>query len=162
MSEAVFLKKRRPNAFIKVSGDEFQNGAFIEWVRELCGECWVVVCVGGGTQINQAFEAGGFPVKTHGPLGREMETFEERQLHRNILEQNQAALQDMLHERGIYAAVEIPYVIIGTVLCPVNGDQMVRTVYLGYDRLFVITMPQRLEKKKADFADLPRVEVVAF
>jgi len=157
-----FVKKGRPNAFVKVSGDEFRNRAFLEWVRKLCGEYWVVICVGGGTQINEAFETQGFPVKPHGPMGREMDSFPERQLHRDTLERNQVELQDLLHDMGISAAIEIPYIMLGNVLCPVNGDEMVHAAYLGFHQLFVVTTPERLEKKKAQFADLPKVEAVAF
>ena len=156
------VKKGRPNAFVKVSGDEFRNPLFLSWLRLLCGEYWVVVCVGGGTQINEAFEAHGFPVKAHGPMGREMETFAERQLHRDTLERNQAELQDLLHEMGIYAVIEIPYLKLGDVLCPVNGDEMIHVAYLGFNKLFVVTTQQRLEKKVAQFAGLPKVEAVSF
>jgi len=147
--------------FVKVSGDEFLSCAFLDLLAELAKQKpWLVVEVGGGTQINAEFERLGFPIKVHGPLGREMDTFEERQTQRDVLERNQALLQDALAERNIFAVVEIPILIIGTVICPVNGDQMVRTAYLGYDEIYVVTTTSRAEKKAQMFSDLPKVRVM--
>ena len=95
-------------------------------------------------------------------MGREHDTFEQRQIARDILENNQAVLEDQLAAEGVHVTVAIPVFHIGEVLCHVNGDQMVRSAYLGFDRLYVVTTPGRLEKKKAEFAGLPRVEVVSF
>src|SRR4051812_11835390 len=113
----------RKKTFVKVSGDEYLNPEFREWIKGLSASSWVVICIGGGTQINEEFARRGFPVKKHGPMGREMETFEERQVQRDVLEVNQETLQDWLAAEGIFAAIKIPAVTIGTVLCPVNGDE---------------------------------------
>ncbi|OGG72790.1 hypothetical protein A3A38_03590 [Candidatus Kaiserbacteria bacterium RIFCSPLOWO2_01_FULL_53_17] len=153
---------RRSNVFIKVSGDEYLNPKFQEWIRELNQTSWVVICVGGGTQINEEFVRRGIPTQQHGPMGRETETFAERQIARDILEINQADLEDQLAEMGIHVVVTIPVVSIGEVLCHVNGDQMVRTAYLGFDSLYVVTTPERVEKKKSQFTNLPKVKVIAF
>ncbi len=156
-------KKSRQNVFVKISGDEYLNPGFRDWVRELSQTSSVVVCVGGGTQINEEFERRGWELKPHGPMGRESENFEQRQVARDVLEMNQCRLQDYLAEEGIHVAVVIPVLDIGTVLCPVNGDLMVRNAYLGYDRLYVVTTPDRLKKKRPEFAELsPKVEVLAF
>lgn len=152
----------RKKIFVKVSGDEYQNPLFRSWIKEMSENAWVVICVGGGTQINEEFKRRGFPVRPHGPLGREMDTFEERQVQRDVLEVNQATLQDWLAQEGIFAAVEIPVVMIGTVLCPVNGDEMLRAVYLGFDELFIVTTQSRVEGKRALFADLPKIKIKVF
>jgi len=89
-----------------------------------------------------------------------MRSFEERQAQRDVLERNQALLQDALAEKGVFALVEIPILTIGAVICPINGDQMVRTVYLGYDELCVVTTKARAEKKHHMFAELPKVHVI--
>ena len=162
MDEKVLLQPARKKTFIKVSGDEYLNPAFRTWIKQLSKESWVVICVGGGTQINEEFARRGFPVKPHGPLGRETDTFEERQVQRDVLEMNQTALQDWLAKEGVFAAVEIPFVMSGTVHCPVNGDQMLRTVYLGFDELFVVTTPERVESKQDMFAELPKIKIKAF
>jgi hypothetical protein len=145
-----------------VSGDEYVDPDFIAWIKELSLTSWVVICVGGGTQINEVFDRRGFPVKPHGPLGREMDTFEQRQLARDILETNQLALQNRLAEENVHVTVEIPFITVGSVLCPINGDEMVRTVYLGYDVLYVVTTPQRQHTKIVTFQDLPKVRIKTF
>ena len=163
MTTNVLSKKARENVFIKISGDEYLNPAFRTWVRELVSRFFVVICVGGGTQVNEEYARRGFPVKKHGPMGREAENLEQRQVARDVLETNQAALQDWLADEGIIVTVEIPVLTIGTVLCHVNGDQMVRSAYLGFEKLYVVTTPERLDVKRQQFSDLSeRVEVIAF
>jgi hypothetical protein len=152
----------RQTAFVKVSGDLCRSPRFINWLRNQGTEYFVVVCVGGGTQINKGFEEAGIKTGPHGPLGRETKTFAERQLARNILETNQADLQDLLAVEGITATVTIPVLDMGSVLCHVNGDQMVRTAYLGFDKLFVITTSSRQATKAVEFTELPKVEVLGF
>ncbi|MDP1689078.1 MAG: hypothetical protein Q8L47_03020 [bacterium] len=151
----------RRKIFVKVSGDEFLKPAFLKWIKKICKKAWVVICVGGGTQINEEFNRRGFPVKVHGPMGREINTFEERQVQRDVLEVNQEALQDRLVKENIFAVVEIPIITIGTVLCPVNGDEMIRTAYLGFDELYIITTTiTRAKEKAAIFLDLPYVTIL--
>lgn len=78
-----------------------------------------------------------------------------------VLEMNQIALQDLLAKEHVFAAVEIPIVAIGTVLCPVNGDQMVRAAYSGFDGLYVVTTTaERAKAKKSMFAGLPKVTIL--
>ncbi len=77
----------RKNCFIKISGDMLSNDV-LHWIKELSQKYFVVVCVGGGTQINEAFVVAGLPVREFGPLGRETESLEEKQLARDILEKN--------------------------------------------------------------------------
>lgn len=152
----------RKTAFIKVSGDLCTSEAFIEKLKELCEEFFVVVCVGGGTQINNTFIKQGVQVGKHGPLGRETKSFKERQLARDILEENQAELQDLLAKKKIVATVIIPVLDLGSVLCHVNGDQMIKTAYLGYDQLFIVTTPERHQQKEADFSELPKIQILSF
>lgn len=51
----------RRKIFVKVSGDEYLNPAFRTWIKELSERSWVVICVGGGTQINEEFARADFP-----------------------------------------------------------------------------------------------------
>ena len=152
----------RKTAFVKVSGDLCNSPRFIAALQKLVRNCFVVVCVGGGTQINKAFQRAGIKTGKHGPLGRQARSFKERQLARDVLEKNQARLQDALANQGVIATVTIPVLDVGSVLCHVNGDQMVRTVYLGFDRIFIITTPERLAQKAKEFKDLPKVKVLSF
>lgn len=151
----------RKNCLIKLSGDCLGN-SILEWIQELSREYFVVICVGGGTQINEAFAKAGLPVGVHGPLGRETKTFAERQFARDVLERNQAKVQDRLAGAGIQAVVVIPVLEIGVVLCHVNGDQFVLSAYHGFDAVYVVTLPDREAKKRVLFAPYPKITVVSF
>lgn len=137
----------RPNAFVKISGSLLGNPAVLEWLRELARFYFVVICIGGGEQINKAFEAKGIPIN-FGPLGRITRSFVERQIARDILEKNQAITQDLLDEEGVNARVIVPVMEVGGVICHVNGDAMILTAYLGYDKLFILTTEDKVEQKK--------------
>ncbi|NTV22564.1 MAG: hypothetical protein HGB03_03325 [Candidatus Yonathbacteria bacterium] len=152
----------KKNAFVKVSGDVFILPAFLRWMKKLTHKYSVVVCIGGGTQINTALKEAGFTLTEHGPLGRELETFKERQIARDELERNQALFQDLLDTHRISARVIIPVLDIGGVLCHVNGDTMIQTAYLGYDILYVTTTMRRLIKKIVQFAHLRKVHTKGF
>lgn len=150
----------RKNLYIKVSGDLCQKESFFDYLKDVTSRYFVVVCVGGGTQINEALLKEGISAGAHGPMGRELQTFELRQLARDMLERNQFCLQDKLATLEISAVVTIPVIEIGSVLCHVNGDQMVRAAYIGFDKLVIVTTPERVEKKTLEFVNLPKVEVV--
>ena len=150
-------KMARKTALVKVSGDLCKRDEVIEWIRILAAEYFVVICVGGGTQINEAFEAAGIKVRKHGPLGRETEGFKERQLARDVLEENQEELQDLLAARGITATVVIPVLEIGSVLCHINGDIFILTGYLGFDKIYVLTCEDRVKGKKVEFKKYPKI-----
>jgi len=151
----------RKSAFIKVSGDLCTSEKFLKQVSKLVQKYFVVICVGAGKQINEAFEEAGLYVGKHGPLGRECEDLKSKQLARDILEINQAELQDALADRGITATVVIPVLNIGTVLCHVNGDQFLKAAYLGFDMLYVVTLKNRKEAKKEEFKYLPKIKIMA-
>lgn len=149
------------NCLIKISGDlTTPPEKLIEFIRQISNDFFVVICLGGGTQINKAFENKGFEIK-FGPLGRETNNLEQRQLARDILEINQAKFQDVLQKAGVHAAVVIPAIEVGTVLCHVNGDQYVLAAYNGFDSIFIVTLYERLEAKKKDFIAYPKIEVIS-
>ena len=151
----------RKNLFVKVSGDLSRSVSFIEYLRTVTRDYFTVVCVGGGTQINEALSKAGIVPGSHGPMGRELPSFELRQVARDVLEKNQSELQDTLASLGISAMVIIPVLDLGSVLCHVNGDEMVKTAYIGFDQLVVITTEDRVERKARDFVDLDKVKVVS-
>ena len=152
----------RKTALIKLTGDLANlRPDVLAWLRQLALEYFVVICTGGGTQINEEFAARGLPFN-FGNLGREIGTFEGRQLARDILERNQADIQDRLAIENIPATVIIPVLDIGSVLCHVNGDIFVLTAYLGYDKIYVLTLDSRKEKKVTEFEDYPKIEIVGF
>jgi len=151
----------RKTALIKISGDLIKNNEVIEKIRKVSDEYFTAVLIGGGTQISQAFQERGFEVK-FGPLGRETNSLEERQLSRDVLEKNQAEIQDFLSEKGVHVAVIIPIRDIASVLCPVNGDVFVLEAYLGYDKIYILTLKEREQKKKIEFEKYPKIEIIGF
>lgn len=138
----------KPNGLVKISGDGLCSEVVLEFLRDFSKKYSTVIITGGGSDINKAFREKGYKIKFC-PLGRIMDTLEERQLARNILEKNQARFQDLLDEKGISARVGIPYSEIETVLCPENGDLTVLRSYGGFDKIVIFTRKEMLKKKKA-------------
>lgn len=151
----------RKTAFVKLSGDLVEREDVLEWIRSLTVDHYVVICTGGGTQINDAFKAKGFLIE-FGPLGRETRSFEQRQLARDVLERNRDDIQDLLAARGISAVVIIPVLDIASVLCHINGDVYVLAAYLGFDRVCVLTLKDRAEEKRRAFSAYEKIEIVGF
>jgi len=151
----------RKKALIKISGDLLAKKDVIAKIREISREYFTVITVGGGTQINEAFEQRGFPIK-FGPLGRETNSLEEKQLARDILEKNQIETQDFLTKENISATVVIPFVDIASIACPINGDTFALTAYLGFDNLYIFTLKERVDEKRKEFEKYPKIEVIGF
>ncbi|HCP08567.1 MAG TPA: hypothetical protein DIT25_02080 [Candidatus Moranbacteria bacterium] len=151
----------RKTALIKISGDLLSKKEVIDKVREISQKYFTVITVGGGTQISEAFQQKGFAIK-FGPLGRETDSLEEKQLARDILEKNQMEIQDFLAGEGIAVTVIIPFVDIASVLCPINGDVFVMAAYLGFDKLYIFTLKDREKNKRAEFEKYSKVEIVGF
>jgi len=68
------LKK---NCLVKISGDVISEKALL-WIKKLSKNYSVVICVGGSSQINEAFKKIGFKVSKFGPLGRELKKLKEK------------------------------------------------------------------------------------
>lgn len=153
----------RKTAFVKVSGDVCTSELFLEFIRKLTGKYFTVISVGGGTQISERLSKAGYTENNgwkFGTLGRELINFKVRQIARDVLEENQADLQDLLAKQNIVATVTIPVLDIGSVLCHVNGDHMLMAAYLGFDRLVVVTTPDRVKTKEEQFCQLPKIKVI--
>ncbi len=153
--------KKRKNILVKLSGDVLKNPHFYAWLLPISRANHVVIVVGGGSQINREFTKKKIPI-IFGPAGREIRSFRDRQIARDILEENQRITQDLCVRHGVNATIEIPVISSGTVLCHVNGDQYVRTCYNGFDTLYVLTTKKRFEGKVEEFKDFPKVEVITF
>lgn len=153
---------RSTTVFVKVSGDLFASPDFIEKLRFIkLNTNHLVVCVGGGTQINGAFMRRGFTLRKHGPMGRELETNAEKEMARVVLEKNRNALKKLLCKaRLTRVQVVTPVFNFGPVLCHINGDEFVRAVYHGFDRLLIFTTMDRVKKKAKEFRHLPKVKIV--
>ena len=163
----------KQNALIKISGSLLKDKKAIGQIKKISKKYSTVLLIGGGEQINKAFEKRGWKVK-FGPLGRITKTLEEKQLARDILEKNQEIVQDMIDELGIGARVIIPVDEIATVLCHVNGDIKVLSAYNGFDKIFMFTPKNNVLKKKKwlkqladcfkhiDEGNIDKIEVIGF
>jgi len=148
----------RKNYLLKLSGDLVSDES-IELIRGLAKVAHLTICVGGGKQINERFEKYGYDIK-FGILGRESETLVEKQMARDVLEMNQALLQDMLESKGIAAEVVIPVMYVGTVMCHVNGDQYILSAYNGFTLIYIATTPERVEAKEEKFKEYDKIKIV--
>jgi hypothetical protein len=148
-------------AFVKISGDLLEMPSVIQWLKDLQSSREITVCCGGGTQINEEFTARGYPIR-YGPLGRETETDEQRQLAIEVLGRNLSLTYNRLTAAGVKATVIIPVVTIGNVECPVNGDTFVLAAYLGFDECYILTLRSRTATKEKEFSKYPRIKVVGF
>lgn len=165
----------KPNGLVKISGNLLENEKVLEWLKELSKHFSLAILIGGGKQINEAFKKRGFE-NNFTPMGRVTESLDKRQLARDILELNQAVIQDLIDEpaRDIHARVIIPVMDIATVLCHVNGDVYVLAAYNGFDKIFVLTEESGVEKKRAwlkqlakcfehiEKGELEKIEVIGF
>lgn len=152
---------KNQSVLIKVSGDLYRSPRFFAKLKTIhSNSVRLAICVGGGTQINEALSQTGFKMKKHGPLGRELETNEERQTAKEVLSKNRAELQQYLNAGALRADVIIPVFDVGGIICHVNGDQFVKTLYHGFDKIYVFTMKTRVVRKAKEFKNLPKVRVV--
>jgi hypothetical protein len=147
------------NILIKGSGDITKDQKFIDFVLSKVQFNYVVVICGGGTKISEAFKEAGYPVNFDERGCRITKTREERMLMCDVLEKEKKDLCQRLgdnHNPYIVA----PLLDVGSVLCPINGDDLVKAYYLGFDEIYVFTLSGRLEKKKTIFKDFPKVNII--
>ena len=145
--------------FVKVSGDLFRTDTFLEWIKELSIKNRVVISIGGGTQINVAFAEKDIAFEKHPTLGRNT-TSEGYQLAGRVLEKNKSWLIWQLKLRSVIADVVFPAINLAGEVCHVDGDIMVYSAYWGFDELYVVTTPDRVEAKQKLFEDMPKVTVI--
>lgn len=117
----------------------------------------VVIC-GGGTKVSAALEKAGYAVEFDA-LGRRItKTWEERMIMRDVLEHEEKRLQDKFVGKGVIVVSPILYA--GSVLCPINGDDLVKAYDLGFDEIYVFTKSERMEKKKRIFQGFTKVKII--
>jgi len=149
--------ERIRNVLIKVSGDVCDSPKFFTFTIEKAKENYVVVICGGGTEINETLKKGGYEIN-FGPHGRITRTWEERKIVRDVLERKEKELQDTLVGKGV--VVIAPILSAGSVLCHINGDNLVKAYYHGFDEIYVFTLKGRIEDKKEVFKDYPKVQIM--
>ncbi len=145
------------NVLIKISGDLINKDGTYRFIREHSMNAFVVVLVGGGSDITDFLRENGSNSRFVDGTGRFIEDFEARQEARNILERNQHYVQDKLVEMGINAVVEIPVRYVGGVLCHENGDNMATAISINFSRTYVLTLPER--EKELDGYNIEVVKI---
>jgi acetylglutamate kinase len=146
------------NILVKGSGDVTGKRKFFNFVVNKAKNNYMVVICGGGTKISAALKKAGYVVKFDKKGRRITRTWAERMIMRNVLEQEEKSLQDKFVGKGVIVIPPILYA--GSVLCPINGDDLVRAYELGFDEIYILTKKKRFKKKKANFRDLPKVKVL--
>lgn len=146
------------NVLIKGSGDVTQKQLFLDFCRDQGARHYTVVIPGAGTQGTKALKRAGYEIRYDERHGRITETWEERRIMRDVLELEEKRLQDRLVGTGVHVVASILYA--GSVLCHINGDNLVKAWYLGFDEIYVFTAKDRLKDKEEIFAHYPKVRVV--
>jgi acetylglutamate kinase len=145
------------NILFKVSGNLTNNNEALNHIKSLSKNNYVVVICGGGAQVNEALLNAGYSI-SFDEHGRIAETWDERKLIREVLEDQVTLLQDNLVGTG---AVVIPSILYaGDVLCHVNADNLVKSYHKGFTNCYVLTLKDRVEDKEAVFADYSNVEII--
>ena len=144
------------NILVKISGDASDNPGALKFIKEKSKSNKIVVICGGGTQINEALAKKGFKIKfdIH---GRVINSKKEDKIVRKILEKERKDLQKEFNKN---VAVLSPIISAGLIFCHINGDNLVKAFYLGFDEIFVFTLKNRMKNKKDFFKSYPKVKVI--
>lgn len=150
---------------IKASGDLTSSKQFLDFVKEKAGNGfeskYVVVICGGGTKISAALKKAGYPIKFDSLNRRIVHSLEEQKIMEGVLQEEQLKLSHRFLQADILNLnVVMPILYAGLTLCPINGDDLVKAYSLGFDEIYVLTKPERVEKKQAAFKDYPNIEIV--
>lgn len=154
------VNKMIKNILVKGSGDITDSLQFFNFVVKKAQKNYVVVICGGGTKISAALEKAGYVVEYDELNRRVTKKWEERMIMRDVLEQEEKKLQDKFVGKGVIVVPPILYV--GSVLCPINGDDLVKALELGFDEVYIFTLKNRAKAKKQQFAYLPKIKIKIF
>ncbi|VAW32686.1 hypothetical protein MNBD_CPR01-544, partial [hydrothermal vent metagenome] len=130
-----------------------------EFVINLAKKSFVIVVVGGGTEISERLSKAGYEIIFDDIHGRVTESWEERKIARDVLEENAKKLQDFFVGKGVF--VVPPIIDVAGVTCHINGDNYIKSAYLGFDKLYIFTLKDRIKKKEQIFKNYPKVEVIS-
>lgn len=146
------------NVLIKGSGDVTDSPIFFDFVVKTAIKNYTIVIGGCGTKINNALKKAGYTIKFD-KLGRRItNTWEERMIMRHVLEHEEKRLQNKFVGKGVIIIPPILYA--GSVLCPINGDDLVKAYELGFDKIYIFTTIKRFMKKKMIFQGFPKTIVL--
>ena len=137
-----------PSGLLKVSGDGFKDKRFLKYAKEFSKKYFATTIVGGGSAISIAFEEAGYKSDNFCLVGRQPQSLPEKQLMRDILEEQQASCQDLFNREKIGSRVIIPWREAASVSCPENGDVTILSLYIGFDKIVIFTRYDNVEAKK--------------
>lgn len=143
---------------IKASGDVSRKFEPLQFSRNKAKTNYVVYIPGGSTKISALLKAAGYKIRYDKKHGRITKTWKERKIQRDLLEKEEKRIQDKFVGAGVF--VKAPFLEIGSVLCPINGDNLVKALYLGFDQIYVFTLKKRIKDKVKIFADYPKVKII--
>jgi len=145
-------------ALVKGSGDVLGNPKFFAQLKEKSEQFITFALVGGGKQINEAFQRRRFPIKFVDG-SRVTENEEQKKLAEYILLRNQKKVQDICDKKKIQVEVIVPVFYIDSELQHVNGDDYAILATWLFDKVFVATLKNRLEAKSNKFRNYP-IEII--
>lgn len=149
--------KIQKNLLVKISGDGLKSKKVLKYLRYFSERYErSAAIVGGGTSINEEFRKMGFEVNFC-PLGRTTSSNKEIMLAEDILKENRIYFQNLLDEEGINIKVVSPGRDINFVHCPENGDVMILSAYLGFDKIIIFTEKKNLRKKRLWVKEVSKV-----
>jgi hypothetical protein len=149
-------KATRLHICFKSSGNTNGLPEFHKLAIETAKNHHVVVYVGGGCLINDAFKKAGYPIR-FGPLGR-ITSKKGRELATQVLQNEKEKLDKIFFGTGII--VELPILYSGGRPIHINNDRIVRTFYRGYNKFYIVTKKERVAKKEKLFKGLNKVEII--
>jgi acetylglutamate kinase len=145
------------NILLKASGDVLHNPKFIKFSKDKSKNNKVVIICGGGTRISEALIKSGYKIK-YDNLGRVVETEKEKSIVKNILGKQKSAFNKIIGTKNI--EVIVPILKAGKIECHINGDNLAKAYYLGFDAIYVFTLKSRIKNKKETFKDFPKINVI--
>ncbi|MDI9355074.1 MAG: hypothetical protein QM532_02585 [Cyanobium sp. MAG06] len=147
------------NILIKASGDVTYYQKFFDFVlNKATNEIKIVVICGGGTKISASLASAGYEIAYDNLNRRITKTNEEREIMKLVLEEERSLLEEKFTGRNI--SVIIPVLYVDSIMCPINGDDMVKAYSLGFEEIYVVTLIDRVAKKEKDFIEYKNVTVI--
>lgn len=151
---------------VKASGDLTNSQELVDFVTEKSVDNFVVIICGGGTKISAALKEAGYEIE-YDNLGRRVTKTEgEKSIAANVLRYEAISLKNKIlgqdnYCQGAHGLEVIPsYLSLYGITCPINGDDLLKAYYLGFDESYVFTKKDRIEKKSIIFKDFPKVRIV--
>ncbi|MFC1608777.1 hypothetical protein ACFL2R_02570 [Patescibacteria group bacterium] len=146
------------NILIKGSGDVTDKKMFFKFVTKRAPGNRIVIICGGGTKISKTLQKAGYEI-AFDELGRRItKTSKERLIMKKTLEREKKRLESKFTQKNI--TIVPSFIYAGSILCPINGDDLVKAYELGFDEIFVFTKKDRIKKKRGIFQNLSKIKII--